>query len=82
MLEPEEMRSRVSPAAWRNRFILVNLGTIGGAALTFFSLVLWQTDYVVHGGSVLGFPLALLGLVISFFAPRVMARWWKKGDSR
>jgi hypothetical protein len=43
-----------------------------------FSLLLWQTDYIVEGGTWLGFPLALIGLVISFFGPRTLATHWKK----
>lgn len=70
----------VSNATWRNRFILVNLATIAGAGLALFGIVLWQTDYVVRGGSALGFPMALLGLAISFFAPRLLASRWKRRD--
>ena len=70
----------VNEATWRNRFILVNLATIFGAVLALASIVLWQTDYIVEGGSVIGFPLALIGLAISFFAPRLLASRWKRRD--
>jgi hypothetical protein len=69
-------------AAWRRRFILVNLITIAATVLVLFSILLWQTDYIVEGGSVAGFPLALIGLVISFFAPRWLSRYWKQRDQR
>ena len=72
--------NEVSEATWRKRFILVNLVTIAGTVLALFGLLMWQTDYVVQGGSVAGFGLAMVGLVISFFAPRVMASRWKRGD--
>jgi hypothetical protein len=55
----------------------MNLVQIGGTAVVLFALLLWQSDLIVEGGSVLGFPLALVGLVISFFAPRLLARRWK-----
>jgi hypothetical protein len=71
--------NEVSEATWRRRFILVNLVTIGGTILALFGILLWQTDYVVDGGSALGFGLAMIGLVISFFAPRLMAKRWKRG---
>ena len=74
--------SEVSEATWRRRFILVNLVTIGGTVLALFGLLLWQTDYIVEGGSVAGFALALVGLFISFFAPRMMASRWKRSDGR
>lgn len=69
----------VDEATWRKRFILVNLVTIGGTLLALFGILMWQTNYIVEGGSVAGFGLALVGLVISFFAPRVMASRWKRG---
>ena len=72
--------NEVSEATWRRRFILINLVTIGGTVLGLFGILLWQTDYVVEGGSVLGFALALVGLATSFFAPRIMAGRWKRGD--
>ena len=71
MTEPSE-------ATWRNRFIALNLVQIGGTVLVLFALALWQTDYIVAGGSWIGFPLALAGLVISFFAPRLLAERWKQ----
>ena len=71
--------NEVSEATWRRRFIIVNLVTISGTILALFGILLWQTDYVVEDGSVAGFGLALIGLVVSFFAPRVMAKRWKRG---
>lgn len=72
------MTEPTSDATWRNRFIIVNLVQIGGTLLVLFALLLWQTDYIVEGGTALGFPLALVGLVISFFGPRMLARHWKR----
>jgi len=79
-MDENERVSGISEQTWRRRFILVNLVTIGGTILVLFALVLWQTNYIVRGGSILGFPLALIGLAISFFAPRLMASRWKRGD--
>jgi hypothetical protein len=64
-------------AQWRNRFILMNLARIGGTVMVLLSILLWQSDTFVEGGSFLGFPLALIGLVISFFAPKFLARRWR-----
>ncbi len=61
---------------WRNRFILINLLRIGGTAFVLFSLVLWQSDLIVQGGTIIGFPLALAGLVVSFFGPKWLAGRW------
>jgi hypothetical protein len=62
---------------WRNRFIAVNLVRIGGTVVVLFALALWQTDAIVEGGSVIGLPLALPGLVASFWGPKWLARRWR-----
>jgi FtsH-binding integral membrane protein len=80
MGEEDGVTREVSDAAWRNRFFLMLGLQLAGTAIALFGLVLWQTDYVVRGGSVWGFAVALLGLVISFFGPRTLARRWKRHD--
>jgi hypothetical protein len=69
-------------AMWRNRFILLNLARIGGTILVLLALLLWQSDVFVEGGHVAGFPLALIGLAISFGAPRWLARRWRTPPER
>lgn len=64
---------------WRNRFILLNLVRIGGTVLVLFALALWQSDLIVQGGTPIGFPLALIGLAISFVGPKYLARKWVRG---
>jgi hypothetical protein len=70
----------VDESAWRNRFILLNLVRIGGTILVMFALALWQSDLIVEGGTILGFPLALFGLVISFWGPKFLAGRWAGGE--
>jgi hypothetical protein len=62
---------------WRNRFILINLVRIGGTIVTLLAILLWQSDVFVAGGSWVGFPIAFAGLVVSFFAPKYLARRWR-----
>ena len=62
---------------WRNRFIAINLVRIGATLVVLFALVLWQSDLIVEGGSILGLPLALAGLVASFWAPKWLAGRWR-----
>ena len=64
-------------AMWRNRFIAMNLIRIGGTVGVLLSLLLWQTDRFVEGGSILGFPLAILCLFVSFLGPKYAARQWR-----
>jgi hypothetical protein len=73
----------IEERTWRNRFIALQLLRIGGTLLVLFALLLWQTDMIVTGGlPIIGFALALAGLVISFFAPRELAKIWRRQDGR
>ena len=63
---------------WRNRFILINLTRIGATVITLLGLLLWQSDVFVRGGTILGLPLALAFLVISFFGPKYYASRWRE----
>ena len=65
---------------WRNRFIFINLLRIGGTLVVLFALLLWQSDLIVAGGTVVGLPLALAGLVVSFFGPKWLAGRWMRSD--
>ncbi len=64
-------------AMWRNRFILMNLIRIGATIGVLLSILLWQSDVFVRGGSILGFPLAIAFLIVSFFGPRRAAHRWR-----
>jgi hypothetical protein len=65
-------------AVWRNRFILLNLVRIGGTVLVLLALYVWHSDYWRQGGAMeIGLPLALVGLVISFFGPKYLSRHWR-----
>lgn len=63
---------------WRNRFITINLVRIGGTVVVLFALILWHTDMILPRPSIiLGLPLALVGLVISFWGPKWLVRHWR-----
>jgi hypothetical protein len=68
---------------WRNRFITLNLTRIGGTVVVLLGLAIWYSNLLVPGGSlVLGLPLAVLGLVASFWGPIALTRHWKRKDGR
>jgi hypothetical protein len=69
-------------ATWRNRFILINLTRIGGTIVVLLALLLWQSDMIVEGGHFIGFPIALIGLAISFGGPHYLARRWRTPPGR
>ena len=71
-MTPEQLDAQA-----RNRFIIINLVRIGGTIFTLLALLLWQSDVFVEGGTILGFPLALLCLFVSFFGPQYAAHQWR-----
>ena len=69
-------------ALWRNRFILMNLARIGATLVVLLGILIWQTDWLRTGGlPELGVPMALVGLVVSFGAPKWLARKWRTPDA-
>jgi hypothetical protein len=63
---------------WRNRFIAINLVRIGGTIVVLIGLAIWYSDLLVEGGTiVVGLPLALAGLVASFWRPKWLAARWR-----
>ena len=68
---------------WRNRFITVNLVRIGGTVIVLIGLAIWYGNVLVQGGSIeVGLPLALAGLVASFWGPIALSHHWKRQDRR
>ena len=71
------MTPQEEEALWRNRFIMINLTRIGATAVVMLGLVIWQSSVIVPGGSILGLPIALVALVVSFWGPKHLARKWR-----
>ena len=77
------MTPKEEETLWRNRFILLQLTRIGGTVIVLLGLYLWYGPLIRPGGSIaLGLPVALIGLVISFWGPRQLARRWRSGGPR
>jgi len=72
------MTPQQQQAQWRNRFILMNLLRIGATIVVLLALALWQSDLFVEGGTILGFPIAIAALVVSFWGPKWLARRWRQ----
>lgn len=78
-----EPRPALDEATWRNRFILLNLTRIGGTLVALIGLAVWHSDWLRAGGAIeIGLPLALLGVAISFGAPKYLARKWRTPPAR
>ena len=71
------MTGQDSDDVWRNRFIAINLVRIGATVVVLLALLLWQSNVFVEGGSIVGMPIALAGVVVSFVGPRWLARRWR-----
>jgi hypothetical protein len=71
------MTPRDDEAMWRNRFILINLVRIGATVVVLMGLALWQSDLFVAGGSIVGLPIMLAALAVSFLGPQWLARRWR-----
>lgn len=69
-------------AAWRNRFIIMNVTRIAASLFVLLGLLVWQSDAIVEGGSIIGLPMAILGLIVSFGAPVLMSRKWRSPPER
>jgi hypothetical protein len=71
----------VDESTWRNRFITLQLTRIGGTIVVLIGLYVWYG--LRTGGSMLiGLPIALIGLVVSFWGPRWLTRRWRREDGR
>jgi hypothetical protein len=72
------MTSPDPDAIWKQRFITLNLVRIGATGIVLIGLLIWHSDLMVPGGSIeVGLPLALAGLVGSFWGPKWLARQWR-----
>ena len=68
----------VDEATWRNRFIMVNLARIGATIVALIGLAIWHSDFVRPGGAVeIGLPMAVIGVIASFVAPRMLVSKWR-----
>ena len=63
---------------WRNRFIAVNMMRIGATAVALLGIVIWHTDHIVEGGSILGLPIAVIAVIVSFWGPKWLAKRWRQ----
>ena len=69
------MDNRDADAIARNRFLVINLLRLGGAAMVLIGLLM--TADRIGGGAVLGYVLLVLGLLDMFAVPQVLSRRWR-----
>jgi Na+/proline symporter len=64
----------------RNRFIMMNVARISGLALVLLGIAIARA--VIELPYAIGVVLAVIGLIEFFFAPTMLARFWKAADAR
>jgi hypothetical protein len=68
-------------AVWRKRLLLYSLVRAGGVVIFLVGVAIIYTGIVRRGGwPQLGAVVAILGVLDSFFAPRLLKRHWDRRD--
>lgn len=67
------------PAA--RRFFILQLARLGGIALVVMGIVISERTALTFVPKPLGYVLMALGLLDTFFVPRLLARRWRSRDS-
>jgi hypothetical protein len=67
----------------KRRLLLYSLARLGGLAIFFLGVAIIYTNLVRSGGwPQLGAVIAILGVLDSFFAPRLLKKSWDEQDRR
>jgi hypothetical protein len=67
----------------KRRLLLYSLVRLGGLAVLFLGLAIGFTDFVRPGGwPQVGAIIAIMGVIDSLFAPRLLKRAWDEEDRR
>jgi hypothetical protein len=67
---------------WRKRLLIYTLVRFVGILIFLFGVATVYTGVVRPGGwPQLGAVVAILGVVVSFFAPRLIKRGWERDES-
>lgn len=69
-------------ARWKRRFLVFALARLAGLAIFFLGIAIAYTGLAREGGwPELGAIVAVLGLIVSVVAPRILKNRWKREDS-
>lgn len=68
---------------WKKRFLLYSLARLGGLIIFFLGIAIAYSDLFRPGGwPQLGAIIAILGVVDTMFAPRLLKRAWDEEDRK
>jgi hypothetical protein len=66
---------------WRRRFYIYSAVRIGGLAIFFLGIVIAYSNLVRPGGwPQVGAIVAIMGVIDSLFAPRLLKKVWDEAD--
>ena len=66
---------------WRKRLLAYSAVRLGGLAIFFLGLAIFYTDLLREGGwPQVGAIVAIMGVVDTVFAPRVLKKLWDQRD--
>jgi hypothetical protein len=69
-------------AVWRKRLLVYTLVRFVGILIFLLGVAIIYTNIARPGGwPQLGAIVAILGVIDSFFAPRLLKRFWERGES-
>ena len=68
---------------WRNRLLAYSAVRLGGLAIFFLGIAIAYTDLVREGGwPQVGAIVAIMGVIDSLFAPRLLKKYWDDQDAQ
>ena len=69
-------------AVWRKRLLAYSAVRLGGLAIFFTGLAIIYTDLLREGGwPQVGAIIAIMGVIDTVFAPRMLKKLWDQQDS-
>ena len=69
-------------AVWRKRLLAYSAVRLGGLAIFFTGLAIIYTDLLRDGGwPQVGAIIAIMGVIDTIFAPRMLKKLWDQQDS-
>lgn len=69
-------------AVWRKRLLAYSAVRLGGLAIFFTGLAIIYTDLLREGGwPQVGAIIAIMGVIDTIFAPRMLKKLWDQQDS-
>jgi hypothetical protein len=68
---------------WKKRFLIFSLARLFGLAMILLGIAVAYSDLLRPGGwPVVGFVIALMGVIDALLSPRLLKKMWEEEDKR